>query len=313
MRFRAASLLTLSTLLATTAAAAQDPEACQAPTFSDVGWTDITATTAVADLILSAVGYDPEVLVLSVPVTFDSLTSGAVDVFLGNWMPLQEQIQAPLVADGRIDVVGTNLEGAIIGLATTADAAEQGLRTYGDIARFQEELGGELYGIEAGSSANGTILGMIEADQFGLGGFDLVESSEQGMLAQVQRAEQDDQPIVFFGWRPHPMNVTLDMTYLEGSEDVFGPNGGSASVMTVTRPGLSEECPNLGRFLQNLVFDVEAEDVMMKYILDDALAPDEAAKRWLTENPDAIDRWLDGVVTMEGQPAAPAARSALGL
>lgn len=313
MHFRAASLLTLSTLLAATAAAAQDSEACQAPTFSDVGWTDITATTAVADLILSAIGYDPEVLVLSVPVTFDSLTSGAVDVFLGNWMPLQEQIQAPLVAEGRIDVVGTNLEGAIIGLATTAGAAEQGLRTYGDIARFQEELGGELYGIEAGSSANGTILGMIEADQFGLGAFELVESSEQGMLAQVQRAAQDGEPIVFFGWRPHPMNVTLDMTYLEESDDVFGPNGGSASVMTVTRPGLAEECPNLGRFLQNLVFDVEAEDVMMKYILDDALAPDEAAKRWLTENPDSIERWLDGVVTIEGQPAAPTARLALGL
>lgn len=313
MRLRAATLLTLSAALCATSAAAQDPETCHAPKFSDVGWTDITATTAMADRILSEIGYDPEIMVLSVPVTFDSLTTGDIDVFLGNWMPLQEPIQSPLVAEGKIDVVATNLEGALIGLATTAEAAEQGLRTYADIAGFKDQLGGRIYGIEAGSSANSTILGMIESDKFGLGGFELVESSEQGMLAQVQRAAQNHEPIVFFGWRPHPMNVTLDMTYLEGSDDVFGPNGGSATVLTLARPGLVEECPNLGRFLRNLVFEVGAEDVMMKMILDDGLAANEAVEQWLKENPDAIDRWLEGVTTVQGEPAAPVVKSALGL
>ncbi|WP_210526161.1 choline ABC transporter substrate-binding protein [Rubellimicrobium arenae] len=305
--------LSLSALLAGTAAHAQDPEACLAPRLSDVGWTDITATTAIADRILSEIGYDPDILVLSVPVTFDSLTSGDIDVFLGNWMPLQDPIQTPLVEAGRIDVVQTNLEGAVIGLATNASGAELGIRTYADIARFQEDLGGQIYGIEPGASANATILQMIDDDRFGLGSFELVESSEQGMLAQVQRAVQSGEPIVFFGWRPHPMNVTLDMTYLTGSEDVFGPNEGGAEVLTVTRPGLADECPNMGRFLGNLVFDVEAEDVMMKMILDDGLSPEETAETWLKENPEAIDRWLEGVSTTGGEPAAPVVKAALGL
>lgn len=313
MRLRAASLLTLSTFLAGTPVVAQVAETCRTPTFSDVGWTDITATTAVANLILSHIGYEPKILVLSVPVTFNSLERGDIDVFLGNWMPLHESIQAPLVAEGKIDVITTNLEGAVIGLATTTSAAEQGLRSYDDIAAFEDELDGRIYGIEAGSSANTTILGMIENDMFGLGEFDLVESSEQAMLAQVRRAEESGDPIVFFGWRPHPMNVTLDMTYLSDGNDVFGPNDGAASVVTVTRPGLSEECPNLGAFLENLVFDVDAEDVMMKLILDDNLSPQEAAERWLKENPEAIDRWLEGVTTVDGDPAAPALKSALGL
>ena len=154
---------------------------------------------------------------------------------------------------------------------------------------------------------------MIENDQFGLGDFELVESSEQGMLAQVRRAAEGGEPVVFFGWRPHPMNVTMDMTYLSEGDDAFGPQDGSAQVLTVTRPGLSEECPNLGAFLENLVFEVEAEDVMMDSIINEGMTAEEAVRGWMTDNPDAIDRWLDGVTTVEGEPAAPAVKAELGL
>ena len=137
------------------------------------------------------------------------------------------------------------------------------------------------------SSANTTILKMISDDSFGLGGFELVESSEQGMLAQVQRAVQSGGDIVFFGWRPHPMNVRYDIEYLTDGNDVFGPNDGAATVMTNTRAGFSKDCPNLGKFLSNLAFTVEAEDLMMSYILDEGMEPRAAAERWLKDNPGA--------------------------
>lgn len=38
---------------------------------------------------------------------------------------------------------------------------------------------------------------MIDENPFGLGGFKLVESSEQGMLAQVVRAVRNREPLVF--------------------------------------------------------------------------------------------------------------------
>ena len=55
---------------------------------------------------------------------------------------------------------------------------------------------------------------MLKQNQFGLGGFKLIESSEQGMLAQVERAYRDKQPIVFLAWEPHPMNMRFDLKYL---------------------------------------------------------------------------------------------------
>jgi glycine betaine/proline transport system substrate-binding protein len=294
-------------------ARAQEAESCATPRFSDVGWTDISATTAVAALVLEQLGYTPKIDILSVAVTYEALPRGDIDVFLGNWMPLQEPTQKPLVDAGKIDVVRANLEGALIGFAVPKATYDAGLKTYADIAGFADELDHKIYGIEAGSSANATISEMIENDKFGLGEFSLVESSEQAMLAQVQRAARGGDPIVFFGWRPHPMNVNLEMAYLTDGDDVFGPNDGAATVLTNTRPGYVEDCRNVGRFLQNLAFSVEAEDLMMSYILDDGMSAAEAAEKWLKDNPDVLDAWLEGVTTRDGQPGLAAVRQGLGL
>ena len=118
---------------------------------------------------------------------------------------------------------------------------------------------------------------MIEDNAFGLEGFELVESSEQGMLAQVARATKSEEPIVFLGWEPHPMNANFDLAYLSGGDDVFGPNYGGATVYTNVRAGYLEECPNVGQLLKNLKFTLAMENEIMGAILDDGEAPEDAA------------------------------------
>src|SRR5687767_5703398 len=193
------------------AAAAQEAESCRLVRFSDVGWTDITATTALATTVLEALGYETDVKVLSVPVTYASLKNGDIDVFLGNWMPTMEADLAPYREDGSVETIRANLEGAKYTLAVPQYTYDAGLKSFEDIAEFSDELGGQIYGIEPGNDGNRLILDMIEGDQFGLGEFELVESSEQGMLAQVQRAVEREEPVVFLGWEPHPMNANVDM------------------------------------------------------------------------------------------------------
>lgn len=310
---RLVACLTLSAALISSSAFAGDPSSCSKPRFSDVGWTDISATTAIASQLLQDLGYKPNVVILSVAVTFKSLENNDVDIFLGNWMPLQEPTQVPLVKAGKVDVAGTNLKGARIGFAVSKATYDAGLKTYGDIARFKDQLGGKIYSIEAGSSANETISKMISNNTFDLGGFTLVESSEQAMLSQVRHKINQSEPVVFFGWRPHPMNINIPMAYLVNGNDVFGPNDGGASVMTLTRHGYAAECPNVGRFLSNLVFDVAMEDRLMSDILDKGMQPEAAAKAWMKQNPATLERWLDGVTTLDGKPGIDAARAKLGL
>ena len=303
----------LSATLAAGAASAADPTSCKAISFSDVGWTDITATTATASVVLTALGYEPSVQVLSVPVTYASLKNGDIDVFLGNWMPTMEADIAPYREDGSVETLVTNLEGAKYTLAVPQYTYDAGLKSFADIAAFKDKLGSKIYGIEPGNDGNRLIIDMIAANQFDLGGFELVESSEAGMLSQVQRATNGKQDIVFLGWEPHPMNANFEMAYLDGGDDVFGPNYGGATVHTNTRKGLAAECPNLGKLLTNMVFSLKMENEIMGAILNDGAEANAAASDWLKANPDALTPWLDGVTTFDGGDGAAAVKSSLGL
>lgn len=291
------------------AAIAAEPDSCHTVRFADVGWTDITATTATASVVLEALGYTPQTSILALPVTFTSLANGNIDVFLGNWMPTMEADIAPYREKGEIEIVRTNLEGAKYTLAVPKYLYDAGLKSFSDIARFREQLNGKIYGIEPGNDGNRLILTMIEKDQFGLSGFELVESSEQGMLSQVARQTRGEQPIVFLGWEPHPMNSNFELAYLEGGDDVFGPNFGGAVVDTNTRKGLSEACPNLGRFLANLEFTLPLENEIMGAILNDGKEPEAAAREWLAAHPDTLAPWLEGVTTVTGEPGLEAAKA----
>ena len=305
-------LLATAALVALAAPAfAQVSEECRSVRFSDVGWTDITATTAATTVLLEALGYEVDVSLLSVPVTYTGLAEGDVDVFLGNWMPTMEADIAPYRDAGTVDTVRANLTGAKYTLAVSSSLSENGLTSFDAIAGFAEELDGKIYGIEPGNDGNRLIQEMIDSDTFGLGGFELVESSEQGMLAQAARAERQGEGIVFLGWEPHPMNANLRMTYLSGGDDIFGPDFGGATVFTNTRAGYVEECPNVGALLNNLEFTLPMENEIMGKILDMGEDPEDAAREWLTQNPDVLDLWLVGVTTVDGEDGLAAAKAAL--
>ncbi|NDR55043.1 choline ABC transporter substrate-binding protein [Aliiruegeria sabulilitoris] len=302
--------LTTAIVLGTTSTAIA---ACDEVTFSDVGWTDITATTAATTFVLDALGYETDIKVLSVPVTYTSMAEGDIDIFLGNWMPTMEADIAPYREAGTVETVRENLTGAKYTLAVNKVAMDLGIADFADIAKFEKELDGEIYGIEPGNDGNRLIQSMIDGDAFGLKGFKVKESSEQGMLAQVARATKKDDPIVFLGWEPHPMNANFEMGYLTGGDDFFGPDLGGATVHTNTRTGYVAECPNVGALLGNLVFSLEMENEIMGAILDDGQEPVKAAAAWLSANPDTWMGWLDGVTTKDGGDAAAAVKAALGM
>jgi glycine betaine/proline transport system substrate-binding protein len=300
-------------LAALTSAHAAEPESCSPVRFADVGWTDITATTATVSTILKGLGYETDIKVLSVPVTYQSLKNKDIDIFLGNWMPTQENDVRPFLDDKSVESFGPNLEGAKYTLATNAKGAELGIKDFKDIAAHKDELDGKIYGIEPGNDGNRLIIDMVDKDTFGLKGFEVVESSEQGMLAQVARAEKDGEPVVFLGWEPHPMNANFKLTYLSGGDDIFGPNFGGATVFTNLRAGYTTECPNVGKLITNLKFSLPMENEIMGKILNDGKEPDVAATEWIKANPAAIEPWLAGVTTKDGAPGLPAVKAKLGL
>jgi glycine betaine/proline transport system substrate-binding protein len=281
---------------------AAEDSSCKQVKMGVANWTDVMATSAVAKELLGELGYDVKQTFASENIILTGLKDKKLDVFLGYWDPLMNaQIQS-LKDKNQITVsAAPNLTNANATLAVPQYLFDQGLKTFGDIARFKEALGGKIYGIEAGSATNQQLQALIDQDQFGLKGFRIVESSEAGMLAELQRAVNRKTPIVFFGWAPHPMNVNFDIQYLTGSNDTLGPQEGAAKVWTVTTPDFGPRCPNVQRLLNQLTFTTATESQMMVSILA-GQKPQDMAREWLKNHPEDHQRWTEGLTTFAGEP-----------
>jgi len=292
---------------------AREPTDCHQVRFAEIGWSDITATTALAMEISQGLGYRPTTTLVSVPIAFSAVSNGDLDVFLGYWAPTMDEMIAPFLARGTLKVLPVpNLDGAKYTLAVPTYTFEAGLKTFQDLARFKDQLGGKIYAIEPGNDGNRAVLDMIERNLFETGQFSLVESSEAGMLVQVRRAIGRQQPIVFLGWQPHPMNLQFAISYLDGGDQTqFGPNFGAAKIWTVIPANYPTRCPNMGRLLNNLQFNVEIESQLMQRIMNKE-DPRAVARDWLKNNQPWLERWLDGVNTLEGSHGLTALRQYLG-
>jgi glycine betaine/proline transport system substrate-binding protein len=280
-----------------------DPAACRVVRMADPGWTDIAATNALTGIVLEALGYEQKVLPLSVPIAYAGMDRGQVDVFLGNWMPAQRKLVDPLLKTGALDQLHANLPDAKFTLAVPDYVARAGVRTFADLARYADRFDRRIYGIEAGAPANQTVRKMLAAKAYGLEGWTLVESSEQGMLSQVKRTTRRDGWIVFLAWEPHQMNNTFHITYLDGGDAWLGPRFGSASVYTVARRGWRTACPNAARLFAQVTFSTALEHALLADILGSKQPARVAALRQLQTHPELLDAWLSGVSTFSGADA----------
>ncbi|WP_082830029.1 choline ABC transporter substrate-binding protein [Ectothiorhodospira sp. BSL-9] len=306
-----AAVFMLATPFATLAGS-DEPEACGQVRFAEVGWTDITATTATARVVLESMGYDTTSLTVSVPIAYGGLANDDFDVFLGNWMPSMASIIEPYETRGTVETIATNLEGAKYTLAVPQYVYDAGVTHFADLADHRREFGGRIYGLESGNDGNEIIHDMIDQDAYGLGRFRVMESSEAGMLGEVRRSTGNGDWIVFLAWEPHPMNTRFDIAYLEGGEDFFGPDFGAATVHTNVQTGYVDRCPNVGQFLKQLSFTLEMENHLMDQIMNQDVDPMQAARQWLQDNPEAMEPWLEGVTDRQGRPALEVVKEAVG-
>ncbi|CRM27585.1 Glycine betaine/carnitine transport binding protein GbuC precursor [Pseudomonas sp. 37 R 15] len=292
-------------------ATAAEPASCKTVRMGVVSWTDVVATSGMADVLLSGLGYDSKQISAVQQIIFAGIRDKRLDIFLGYWKPAMDNNISPFLAAKQVKVFGTpSLADAQATLAVPQYVADAGLTTFADIARFKDKLGGKIYGIEPGSGANTDIQKMIDTNRFGLGGFKLVASGEAGMLAAVQRAVNRKEFVVFVGWTPHPMNINMNMAYLTGSEDVFGPDEGRATVSTVTAPDFAERCPNANRLLTNLSFTAAQESQLMVPIMA-RQSPQDVARKWLRDHPEDLQRWLAGVTAFDGRDGVAAVQAYL--
>ncbi|WP_116406719.1 choline ABC transporter substrate-binding protein [Rhizobium leguminosarum] len=293
----------------TVPAFAGDPESCKVIRMAEPGWNDLAFTTGVGVTLLKALGYEPRSSLLGIDVIYLSLKNKDLDVFLGYWDPAMVNYYKPYKEDGSVENVVTNLKGAKYTFVVPTYVWDAGVKDFTDLQKVPDQFDKKLYGIEPGS--NQLMLDAVKDPALGLAGWDVVESSEQGMLAEVQRRIKGKAFVVFQGWAPHPMNTAFDIRYLTGGDKFYGPDFGAATVSTQVRKGYLQECPNVAKLLKNLTFDIDFENKGMGYLMTDGLAPEEAGRKAIASEPQRLNAWLNGVMTLDGKPGLEAVKAKL--
>ncbi|MED3574696.1 glycine betaine ABC transporter substrate-binding protein [Cytobacillus praedii] len=154
----------------------------------------------------------------------------------------------------------------------------------------------EIVGIEPGAGLMGLTSTALEDYQ--LDEWTLLEGSSAAMVAELQKAYNNQEPIIITGWSPHWMFSTFDLKYLE---DPKGSFGGAESIHTIVRKGLEQDAPGAYKILDQFSWEPSDMEAVMVDITN-GMDPTEAAEKWIDANPDKVSKWTNGAQTGSGQP-----------
>lgn len=275
--------------------------------FGTVDWPEAIAKTNISATMVKALGHDAEIQQLGVPVIFKGLEQGDLDVFVEAWFPTMDT-NMKAVDPGSIESITTNLPEATFSVAVNKEACDAGVKSHEDLDKYKKEFGGKIFGIEPGNDGNQVVIDMIKDDTYGLGDWEIVESSTNGMLSEVDRAIKDDKWVAFTGWEPHWMGQKYDMCLLDDPEMAWG---GPSHVETLANADFEKDNPELHKLFEQMKVNKEIQGNWIDRIDNSGKEPEEIATEWLKENPKMTDKWLNGVKAADGTPGPEALKSYL--
>jgi len=271
--------------------------------FGVPAWPGVTVKTEVAAQILQTMGYEVEQSVLSAPAVFESLKTNNLDAYLAGWSPQEDTMIDPLKEKGEIKLLGMNLEEGRISLCVPTYVWEAGVKSFADLDKNAEKFKRKIYNLQPGTGMNNHMTEIITNDVAGLGDWTQIESSTPAMLATVKAQMRQNKWVTFGCWKPHWMNVILDIKYLEG---VPGTEKfvSESVVYTIVRKGLESDYPEVYKFLDQIKVNSEIQSKWIYEFGYKKRDPEDVAKEWIGKNLDIVEEWLKGVKTVSGKSAA---------
>lgn len=245
--------------------------------------SEIASTHVVAAVLIDELGYDVNMTSVDAGPMWTGIAQGDFDAIVAAWLPATHEAYWDQYGDSLVDL-GMNLDGADIGWAVPAYVEIDSITELNDNA---DMFSGEIIGIDPGA---GLMAASDRAmDVYGLSNLNLIDGSDAAMAAALDRAITRNEPIVVTSWRPHWMWAAYDLKYLEDPEGVFGD---AEQIHTILSQDFADNGPEDAiAFLDAFSWTGEDMGAVMLKILD-GMEPFDAAREWISENPDTVQGWL---------------------
>lgn len=245
-----------------------------------VAWESEIASSNVIKLVLEEAGQDVTLTQVDQSPMWSSVANGDADGFVAAWLPTDMDAEYERYGDEMVDL-GPNLEGNKTGLAVPE---------YMDIDSIEDittDTAEHITGIDAGA---GIMLATEEAlDVYDLD-IELLASTDAAMTSELGGKINNKEPVIVTAWQPHWKFNTYDLKFLEDPEGVFETEG---EIRTMVREGLEEDNLKAYQILDNFYWTPEDMNQVMLDVAQNDMEPEEASQKWIDENRDTVDEWLE--------------------
>ena len=162
---------------------------------------------------------------------------------------------------------------------------------------YSEAVDYTITGIEPGAGITVTTEKAIE-EYDNLKGWTQEESSTAAMTAELDKAIENEEPIIITGWTPHwKFTKHPTMKFLDDPKEVYGSE---EKLHTLTRMGFEEDKPEAYKLISQFKWDAEDMESIMFESKETGDEIDEVAKRWVAENEEKVSEWTKSVADVDG-------------
>lgn len=162
------------------------------------GWDEGEAVTHLWSVALADKGTEVEITELDAGPLYQGLAQDDLDVFMDAWLPVTHEDYWEEFGDDLEDL-GVWYDQATLNLAVPEYVDAESIA---DLTGNAAEFDGRIVGIDPGAG-----LMRVTQDEaiptYGLDDFELVEGSSIAMLTELERAIDNEEPIVVTLWHPH--------------------------------------------------------------------------------------------------------------
>ncbi|WP_141012479.1 glycine betaine ABC transporter substrate-binding protein [Nocardioides sambongensis] len=248
-------------------------------------WTDGLSMAYLWQAVLEDEGYTVEIEeVAEAAPLYTGVARGDVDVYPSAWPEVTHASYMKEYGDD-LEVIGTYYDNAKLTMAVPEYSE---LNSIEDLVGKADQYDGKIIGIEPGAGLTEITKNTV-MPEYGLDkDYELVTSSTTAMLAELQKATDNEEDIVVTLWRPFWANTAFPVKDLEDPKGALGEPEGLAEVATA---GFSDDHPDVAEMMANAKLDDEQygslEDMVVNEYGEGKEA--EAVQAWLEENQDWVD------------------------
>jgi glycine betaine/proline transport system substrate-binding protein len=237
----------------------------------------------VATIIAEEQGYEVEVVEGEVGFMFQGLAEGDIDIWSGVWLPAIHGSYQEDYSD-RYELGSAIFEDAPTGWVVPEYMED--INSIADLQGNEDLFNNQLVGFEPGS-------GMMLVSEDVIDAYDLdmevLEGSMAGMMAEADYAIEQEEPIVFLGWRPHTMMVNYDIKILDDPEGLWDLD----DMLWGINFDFEEKAPEMYNFVSNFEMSLDETEEFLYRFQEQEEDIHDVAQQWVEDNREDIDLWLE--------------------